>query len=304
MHDGQADIDEALVRKLLASQFPDLVPLRVRPVRSAGTVNAIYRIGDHLCARLPLLERYAADTEHEMRWLPHLAPRLTLAIPQPVAKGEPDCGYPFNWAIYRWLDGQPYADDLVEDERQAAVELARFVTELRRTPVAADVPRTGRRPLAELDAATRVSFAEAAQAIDSAAAMAAWEDSLQAPPWDGTPTWIHADLLRPNLLVVGGRLRAVIDFGAVGIGDPASDVIPAWSVFGPAGRQEFRAVLDVDDGTWRRARGIALHQAAALIPYYATTNPGMAALGTRTVEQVVTDFGANRSPVWTAQEGR
>ena len=86
-----------------------------------------------------------------------------------------------------------------------------------------------------------------------------------------------------------GRLRAVIDFGGVGLGDPATDVIPAWAVFGPAGRAAFRDALAVDDGTWNRARGIALHQAAALIPYYAVSNPTFAALGQRTVEQVLAD---------------
>jgi len=108
--------------------------------------------------------------------------------------------------------------------------------------------------------------------------------------------WIHADLLRPNLLVAGGRIRAVIDFGGAGAGDPATDVIPAWAVFGPAGRAAFREALDVDDGTWRRARGIALHQAAALIPYYAVSNPAFAALGRRTVEQVIADFCHPGSP--------
>jgi aminoglycoside phosphotransferase (APT) family kinase protein len=104
--------------------------------------------------------------------------------------------------------------------------------------------------------------------------------------------WIHADLLRPNLLVDGGRLCAVIDFGAAGIGDPAADVIAAWSVFGPAGRETFRGALDVDDGTWNRARGFALHQATMIIPYYPETNPGFVALAKRTVEEILADASA------------
>ena len=102
--------------------------------------------------------------------------------------------------------------------------------------------------------------------------------------------WIHTDLLRPNLLVDAGRLSAVIDFGGVGAGDPAADVIAAWSVFGPAGRERFRGALGVDDGTWARARGYALHQAALIIPYYAETNPGFAALAERTVAEVLADL--------------
>ena len=104
--------------------------------------------------------------------------------------------------------------------------------------------------------------------------------------------WIHADLLRPNLLIVGGRLSAVIDFGSAGAGDPAADVIAAWSVFGPAGRGTFRRCLDVDDGTWHRARGYALHQAAMIIPYYPETNPGFVALAKRTVGEVLADISA------------
>ena len=114
--------------------------------------------------------------------------------------------------------------------------------------------------------------------------------ALQAPVWKGTPVWIHADLLRPNVLVHGGRLCAVIDFGGIGVGDPAADVIAAWSVFGRAGRGTFRCALDVDDGTWNRARGVALHQVVMIIPYYGETNPGFVALAKRTVEEILTDI--------------
>ena len=121
--------------------------------------------------------------------------------------------------------------------------------------------------------------------------LAAWELALAAPAWDGqTPAWIHADLLRPNLLVDGGKLSAVIDWGAAGAGDPAADLIAAWAVFGPDGREAYRDALDDGDGAWDRARGVALHQAVMLIPYYRETNPGMAALGRRTVGQVLADL--------------
>jgi len=292
MHDGEAEIDVALVRRLVGAQFPGLAGLQVREVSSTGTVNAIYRLGDQLGARLPRLPRYVASLEREWRWLPVLAPGLTMRVPEPVALGQPTAEYPFTWMIYRWIDGHPYADQLIDDERQAARDLARFVSEIRRIALAADAPAGGRRPLAQLDAGTRTSIAEAADVIDRAAARAAWEAALRSPAWDGRPVWIHADLLRPNLLVAGGRIRAVIDFGGAGAGDPATDVIPAWAVFGPAGRAAFRDALGIDNGTWHRARGIALHQAAALIPYYSVSNPAFAALGQRTVEQVIADFRA------------
>lgn len=292
MHDDEVHIDAELVGRLVAAQFPELAGLAISTVRSTGTVNAIYRIGDHLCARLPRVQQWTEDLDNEWRWLPKLAPRLSLQIPEPVGRGHPARSYPFSWAIYGWIDGQPYADELVHDEREAAKDLAQFVVELHRIDPIADAPRAGRKPLRELDDVTRTAIESGRGVIDSHAATAAWARALEAPAWAGTPVWIHTDLLKPNLLVRNGRLAAVIDFGGVGVGDPAADVIAAWSVFRHAGRAMFRDALDVDDGTWNRARGFALHQAALIIPYYAETNPGFAALAKRTVEEVLADVNA------------
>lgn len=293
MHDGQVDLDAGVVGRLVAEQFPHLADLAVTAVASTGTVNAVYRLGDRLCARLPLMAHWVQDLDVERRWLPVLAPRLSLRVPRPVAAGHPGGSYPFSWAVYDWIDGRPYAGDLVEDEHRAAVDLAQFVTELRSIDATwAGAPRAGRRPLRELDAQTRAAIESAGAVIDAGAAAGAWQRALQAPAFDGTPVWIHTDLLAPNLLVHEGRLCAVIDFGGVGIGDPAADVIPAWTVFGPVGRAAFRTALGVDDGTWDRARGFALHQAAMIIPYYAVTNPRFAALARRTVEAILGDLDA------------
>jgi aminoglycoside phosphotransferase (APT) family kinase protein len=150
---------------------------------------------------------------------------------------------------------------------------------LRALPVEG-APAAGRAPLAQLDLVTRAE-------ITDANVLAAWEDALRAPEWDGAPTWIHCDLLRPNVLVRDSRIAAVIDFGAVGAGDPASDLTAAWALFGPRGRAVYRAALDVDDGTWARGRGIALHQAVMIIPYYAETNPAFTLLARRTVDQIL-----------------
>ncbi|MBA2715011.1 MAG: aminoglycoside phosphotransferase family protein [Rubrobacteraceae bacterium] len=289
MHDDEVDIDAALVSRLVAEQFPRLANLPIRAVESTGTVNAIYRLGDHLYARLPRVGEWAVDLDKEWHWLPKFAPCLSLRIPEQVAKGHPASSYPFPWAIYGWIDGQPYSDELVDDEHQAARDLAQFVVELRRIDPAVGAPRGGRRPLRELDAVTRAAIESARDIIDGDAATAAWERALEAPAWNGTPVWIHTDLLRPNVLVRGGRLRAIIDFGGVGVGDPAADVIAAWSVFGRTGRRVFRGALDVDDGTWNRARGFALHQAAMIIPYYGETNPGFVAQAKRTVDEILTD---------------
>jgi len=292
MHVDEVDIDAQLVGQLVAEQFPRWADLPISVVRSTGTVNAIYRLGEQLCVRLPRLASWAPTLDKERHWLPKLAPHLSLRVPEPVAEGRPGGSYPFSWAIYRWIDGQVYADELVDDEHQAAMELAQFITELRRIDPVVGAPRAGRMPLDDLDTLTRSRIESAGDVIDAGSAIDAWGYALTASAWDGTPVWIHADLLRSNLLVNEGRLAAVIDFGSAGIGDPAADVIAAWSVFSPAGRGTFRRALDVDDGTWNRARGFALHQAAMAIPYYLETNPGFVALAKRTLEEILADAKA------------
>lgn len=177
----------------------------------------------------------------------------------------------------------------MDDEERAAEHLAQFVAELRGIEPVAGAPRGGHGPLRELDAATRAAITAASDLIDAEAAAAAWDRALQAPAWDGEPTWIHGDLLRSNLLVDGGRLCGAIDFGSAGVGDQAADVVAAWSVFGRTGRGAFRRALAVEDRTWDRARGYALQQAALIIPYYRQTNPEFAALARRTVTKVLSD---------------
>jgi aminoglycoside phosphotransferase (APT) family kinase protein len=295
MHEGQVAIEVGLVRRLLRDQWPGVAHRSIRPVDSTGTVNALFRIGEDLVARLPLVARWADGIEREWEWLPWFSDRVTTALlPEPVFKGRPTDDYPLPWAVHRWIDGATYDDDVVDDERSAAETVGRFVLELRSLEVPDHAPRGGRRPLRELDAGTREAIRAADGMIDASAAMTVWEEALDTPAWDGAATWIHGDLLRPNLLVRDGRLEAVIDFGGVGIGDPAIDLMPAWSVFGPAGREVFGSMLEVDEATWSRGRGIALHQAAMVIPYYAETNPRFVELSSRAIGQIVDDFSQRR----------
>ena len=289
MHDDQVEIDVDIVRGLLAEQRPGLAELPITRVVSTGTVNALFRIGDDLVARLPLQEGWAEGIEREWLWIPWLSSRITsVRLPQPVFKGSANETYPFVWSVYRWIAGAPYDDGLV-DETEAARTLARFVLELRALEVTPSVPKGGRQPLADLDEDTREAIGDAATLIDGSAAMAVWEAALRLPAWDRRPVWIHGDLLRPNLIVHEGRLVAVIDYGYIGVGDPATDLIPAWAVFGPTGRAILREMLQPDDTTWARGRGIALHQAAMIIPYYVETNPAFVELARRTIEQILDD---------------
>ena len=269
LHPDEVPIQPDLVQRLLADQQPHLADLPMRVVDPPGTTNVMVRLGDDLVVRLPRTASHAAHLERELRWLPWLAPHLPLRTPAPVAAGRPSADHPLPWAVYAWLPGRPYRSDLVADERAAAEALADAVLALRAID-ATGGPATGRRPLAELDAPTRRSIDAAGGLIDGPAVRSAWAFALEAPPWDGLESvWRHTDLLAPNLLVDDGRLSAVIDWGGAGVGDPAADLIAAWSVFDAAGRTAFRSVLGPEEGAWARARGLALHQALLIVPYYA-----------------------------------
>lgn len=292
LHEDEVAVDADLVTALLVEQMPHLAHLRPAEVDTAGSVNAVHRLGEHLCTRLPRAQRFVPDLEREHRWLAHLAPRLPLAVPEVVATGRPGRGYPYPWALYRWVDGVLYDRTLVGDQERAGSDLAGFVAALRAQPLVTDAPPAGRAPLADLVEGTRDALARCAPELGRRGvteALAAWERALGAPVWDGRALWVHADLVPFNLTTLHGALHGVIDFGAVGVGDPAADVIAAWTLFDPAGRAAYREALDVEEGIWARARGYALHQAADIVWCYRDTHPAFAASAIDTITQVLDD---------------
>ena len=298
MHTDEIGTDVTLVRRLLAGQFPQWADLSIDVVVSYGTDHDIYRLGDHLAARLPRIGWATKQAAKEAEWLPKLAPHLPLAIPVQLAIGHPAEGYPFDWSVYEWLPGEN-ANGTIDDLDQAAVDLAAFVSALRRVnATGAHRRRPHRRggPLAEGDEAVRQSIAQLGDRIDRDATLRSWEESLNAPPWEGVEVWVHGDLLPGNLLVVDGRLSAVIDFGGLNVGDPACDLQPAWNVFVGGSRARFRAELEVDDASWLRGRGWALYQAVSALPYYWDTNPGMIRQASHALTQVLADSGKPDDP--------
>jgi aminoglycoside phosphotransferase (APT) family kinase protein len=301
MHADEADIDESLVRRMLATQFPQWADLPVTPIDSAGTDNAMYRLGEDMAVRLPRVPRATGQVDKEQRWLPWLAPHLSLAIPVPLAMGEPGDGYPWRWSIYRWLEGETPTMDRIAAPREAATALAGFVTDLWRIdPTDGPAPgdhNVGRgSPLATRDTGTRAAIAALHDTLDTDAVTAAWEAALRAPTWDGPPVWLHGDLIATNLLAVDGRLSAVIDFGCLGIGDPACDVMPAWTFFTGQTRQAFREALQVDDPTWERGSGWALSFGLVALPYYQTTNPVLAGIARHAIDEVLADHRNGHIP--------
>ncbi|MDX6400221.1 MAG: hypothetical protein QOF27_827 [Gaiellaceae bacterium] len=291
MHADEIETDVALVRRMLAGQFPQWAELAIEPVVSYGTDHDIYRLGDNLAARLPRIEWATGQAKKEAEWLPKLAPHLPLAVPVQLAMGQPAEGYPFEWSVYEWLPGEN-ANGTIEDLDQAAVDLAAFVRALRQVDTTGAYPRlSGSRgaPLSELDTHVRRAIAELGDRIDTEAAVRSWEESLHAQEWDGEDVWVQGDLLPGNLLVVDGRLSAVIDFGCLNVGDPACDLQPAWNVFAGDSRALYRAELQVDDASWLRGRGWSLYQAVMALPYYWDTNPGMIRQASHALAEVLAD---------------
>ncbi|WP_433515493.1 aminoglycoside phosphotransferase family protein [Nonomuraea sp. CA-143628] len=291
MHADEIETDVALVRRLLAAQFPRWAELPIAPVDSYGTDHDIYRLGDHLVARLPRIGWATKQAAKEAEWLPRLAPHLPLALPVQLAMGRPAEGYPYDWSVYEWLPGAN-ANGTIDDLDQAAVDLAAFVAALRQVTTAGAPPRSPHSrggPLAESDASVRQAIVQLGDRIDGDATLRSWQESLDAPVWDGPELWLHGDLLPGNLLVVDGRLSAVIDFGGLNVGDPACDLQPAWNVFAGESRRLFRRELGVDDASWVRGRGWALAQAVIALPYYWETNPGMIRQASHALAQVLAD---------------
>jgi aminoglycoside phosphotransferase (APT) family kinase protein len=294
MHSAEVETDISLVGRLLATQFPSWADLAIVPVQSAGTDNAIYRLGDNMAVRLPRILSATRPLDKEHEWMPRLAPHLPLAIPVPLAKGIPAESYPWHWSVCRWLAGENATIERIADLRQTATDLAQFIAALRRIdPTGGPIPgahNAGRGvQLAVRDAATRAAIASLHGVLDTDRLTAAWNAALRAPVFDGPPVWIHGDLHPGNLLVEQGRLSAVIDFGCLAVGDPACDLMVAWTLFSGKSRDAFRAALSADDASRARARGWALSVALIQLPYYLDTNPTIVGMARNAIDQVLAD---------------
>jgi len=274
MHDEEVAVDEGLVRRLLVTQMPELADRPLTMVEPWGTDNAIWRLGADLVVRLPRIHWATEQIELEAMWLPRLASHLPVAVPEPVAVGEPGEGYPYRWAVHRWIPGEGAAVDRVDDPVTFALDLAEVVRTLQAVPTdGAPSARNRARPLHQYDASTRRVIDNASHLIDAAAAVAVWEEALATAPYDGPPVWVQGDL-EGNCLVRDRRLCGIVDWGLACIGDPAVDVQVVWSpLFTDASRRAFLDALDVDDATIARSRGAAINQACAALPYYLHTYP-------------------------------
>jgi aminoglycoside phosphotransferase (APT) family kinase protein len=295
--DGRAGIDANLVRRLVAAQFPQWSDLPVTPVKLDGWDNRTFQLGPELTARLPTDEAYTPAIEKEDRWLPVLAPLLPVAIPVPVGKGAPGEGYAFPWSIRRWIEGDVASPESVDDMAEFATSLAEFILALQAID-ATGGPRAGAHsfyrgtPPAYYDDETRDSLATLKGRIDTETATKVWEAATESS-WHGRPVWFHGDVASGNLLVRKGKLAAVIDFGTSGVGDPACDLVIAWTMFSGESRQAFRRTVRQDRGTWARARGWVLWKALIGLAADIDVDDDRAAVNVRLIEDVLADYQIN-----------
>lgn len=286
-------IDAALVCKLIDSQFPQWKHLEIKPVTHGGWDNRTFHLGDKMLVRMPSGQEYAPKVEKEYRWLPILAPLLPLQISVPLVMGQPGNGYPWNWSVYKWIEGETAAHAKITDPLELAKSLAQFLVALQKIdPTNGPIPglttdRGG--PLSIYDDETRQALAILKDKIDVNATTKVWEAAL-ATTWNKSPVWVHGDISLGNLLVENGQLCAAIDFGGLAIGDPACDLAIAWTFFKGQSREVFRKELNLDEGTWARGRGWALWKALIIAAGICGTNAIEGKDCWRIIDEVIADY--------------
>jgi aminoglycoside phosphotransferase (APT) family kinase protein len=296
MHSDEIDIDMALVGRLVASQFPGWRAMPCKEVDSAGTDNAMFRLGHEMVIRLPRIALAERGIEKEIEWLPRLAPHIPFPIPEVLGVGEPRDGYPFRWAIYTWLAGEE-PTPRVAGSKQLATDLAEFVLALRdvqiRDGTGVNLPESYRGgSLVDRDAFTRAAIVGSAGLIDTSAATEVWESALELPQYQGARRWFHGDIKPDNILTNRDRLTGIIDFGCLAVGDPAVDQIVAWNLLTHESRKVFRDLLAADEDTWARGRAWALTIGLLQLPYYKESNPRLARVSKYQIGEIIADYRA------------
>lgn len=259
------DITADVARALIAEQCPQWAHMDVQPVAVNGWDNSSFRLGDDMPVRLPSHERYVLGVHKEHRWLPVLGPQLPLPIPKPLFLGRPGRDFQRPWSVFRWIQGEPASPERINDRVAFAHDVADFLRALYSLDAAGGPPAGQQNfnrglPLAVWDEQVHADIEVHRAAIDAHEVSLLWEEACSTT-WAGEPVWFHGDVAQNNLLVRDGRLCAVIDFGTSAVGDPACDVVLAYTFLDGAARDAYRDRLAFDEDTWTRGRGWALWKA-------------------------------------------
>lgn len=282
---------EDAVRRMVTGAFPHWARLPLVPVASAGTDHLLWRLGADMVVRIPANRDAAGRVAEQAAWLERFR-ELPLEVPRVLGLGPPDAECPWHWSVLGWIEGEDAAHRPPTDWRDTAVRLGRFIAALREIDTAGGLPANRANalrgaPLAELDAWMRPAIGMIADLYDTDALTAHWQQALDAPGWQGDPVWIHGDLHASNLLLRGGALLAVVDFGLMALGDPACDLAPAWTFLPAAERDVFRAIACPDDAAWRRGKGWGLYAGVIALAHYRDRNPVLCRMARRAIEAVL-----------------
>jgi len=262
---NQEHIDTRLASKLICSQFSQWAHLPIKPVERSGWDNRTFRLGEQFLIRMPSAKSYAPQVDKEQLWLPYFTTELKTITPTVKALGQPEFGYPWRWSVYEWIAGQDALDSTKSRTTEFAFAVARFLNEYHQLHNN-DGPPAGTHnyfrggELLEYDSDTRRYVKQLSTDINAQQALSAWELALVSR-WDQPPVWLHGDLEASNILITASNQIAVIDFGNCAVGDPACDLVMAWSFFNDEQRNCFRTQVNIDAETWNRGRGWALWKA-------------------------------------------
>lgn len=286
--------DVSLAKQLVKQQFPHWTKLPIKAVESGGTDNNIFRLGAHICLRLPRRPDAIAQVAREQEFLPRFN-NLPLQVPQPLALGKPTNAYTSPWTICNWIDGQEAHLDNIDNVNDMAQQLAQFLTALHQVnidgaPLASE--DTGNRgvDLSLKHLGTSKAINGVSNEYDAKILTKIWQQARDQPKWQSAPVWLHGDIKPDNLIAKNGQLAAVIDFGLMAVGDPAVDLMLAWSVLPPTARAIFKAILQTDENTWARGRGWALSVSLIALDYYKVSNVKLANLSRHTINQVIKEY--------------
>jgi aminoglycoside phosphotransferase (APT) family kinase protein len=302
MHEGQMRVDDEIVRRLVADQFPQWARKPVRRQEGDGTVNAIFRIGDDLAARFPLSGDDPAllsrTLSAEATAMSELAAASHYLTPLPVAIGDPGPGFPLPWSVQTWVSGAVATPNGLAGSSHFARDLASLLRSLRDAATNgrtfAGAGRGGHLP--DSDDWMEVCFAESTGLLPVEALRRVWGDLRTLPP-SGPDRMTHGDLTPANLLVDGERLVGVLDGGGFAPADSALDLVAAWHMLDLEARNVLRRELGVSPIEWRRGAAWAFQQSMGLVWYYRESNPGMSALGRNTLERILSDPEVNPSGI-------
>lgn len=290
MHPDEFHINANLVRELLTEQFPNWSKLDLQEILPKGTDNAMFKLASDKLVRLPRTKQSATNIEKELLWLPKFSSLLPIAIPTLLGSGSANKKYPLPWVIYNWLEGKSTDKEGDIDLGQAAVNLGNFVVAMQKIDPT-NGPKCNRgQPLNKCNKGVLESIESLKGEYDTNLLTKIWESTLETPAWSGDPVWIHGDLHSGNILVKNKKITAIVDFGLAGIGDPAADMMLAWTVLDAENREIFRSIAKPDDHTWARGRGWAFALGALGYPYYRKSNPEFAHIAKRSLDEVIADF--------------